>query len=111
MLSTLLFSLFTNNCTSGELSVKLLKFADDTTLSGLIQNGDESAYRWEVEQLVILCSHKNLELNTFKTVAMTVDFRRSLPTLTCIIIFNSSVSAVDLILHILYYLNLDIKWI
>ncbi|KAK3545392.1 hypothetical protein QTP70_006945 [Hemibagrus guttatus] len=32
VLSPLLFSLYTNGCTSGHQSVKLLKFADDTTL-------------------------------------------------------------------------------
>ncbi len=43
VLSPLLFSLYTNDCTSKDPSVKLLKFADDTTLIGLIQDGDESA--------------------------------------------------------------------
>ncbi|KAJ8356402.1 hypothetical protein SKAU_G00191960 [Synaphobranchus kaupii] len=33
------------SCTSSHQSVKLLKFADDTTLIGLISKGDESAYR------------------------------------------------------------------
>ncbi|KAK3537985.1 hypothetical protein QTP70_026510, partial [Hemibagrus guttatus] len=45
VLSPLLFSLYTNGCTSGHQSVKLLKFADDTTLIGLISDGNESAYR------------------------------------------------------------------
>ncbi|XP_078146327.1 uncharacterized protein LOC144542854 [Centroberyx gerrardi] len=36
VLSPLLFSLYTNSCTSSHQSVKLLKFADDTTLIGLI---------------------------------------------------------------------------
>ncbi|KAK3548857.1 hypothetical protein QTP70_021281, partial [Hemibagrus guttatus] len=45
VLSSLLFSLYTNGCTSGHQSVKLLKFADDTTLIGLISDGDESAYK------------------------------------------------------------------
>src|SRR4029434_6479049 len=35
VLSPLLFSLYTNSCTSSHQSVKLLKFADDTTLIGL----------------------------------------------------------------------------
>ena len=47
-----LFSLYTNDCTSEDPAVKLLKFADDTTVIGLIQGGDESAYRREVERLV-----------------------------------------------------------
>ncbi|KAK3568028.1 hypothetical protein QTP86_028618 [Hemibagrus guttatus] len=34
-----------DGCTSGHQSVKLLKFADDTTLIGLISDGDKSAYR------------------------------------------------------------------
>ncbi len=50
-LSPLLFSLNTNDCTSKDPSVKLLKFADDTTRIGLIQDGDESAYRQEVKDL------------------------------------------------------------
>src|SRR4029434_3108791 len=40
VLSPLLFSLYTNSCTSSHQSVKLLKFADDTTLIGLISGGD-----------------------------------------------------------------------
>ncbi|KAK3538483.1 hypothetical protein QTP86_004650 [Hemibagrus guttatus] len=48
VLSPVLFSLYTNGCTSGHQSVKLLKFADDTTLIGLISDGDESAYRGEI---------------------------------------------------------------
>ncbi|XP_061127162.1 tissue factor-like isoform X2 [Syngnathus typhle] len=59
----------------GDSPVKLLKYADDTTLIGLIQDGDETAYRQEVERLVHWCSQNHLELNPLKTVEMTVDFR------------------------------------
>ncbi len=81
VLSPLLFSLYTNDCTPKDPSVKLLKFADDTTLIGLIQDGDESAYRQEVKELAVWCSLNNLELNTLKTVEMIVDFRRNPPAL------------------------------
>ncbi len=81
VLSPLLFSLNTDDCTSKDPSVKLLKFADDTTLIGLIQDGDESAYRQEVKELAVWCSLNNLELNTLKTVEMIVDFRRNPPAL------------------------------
>ncbi|KAM8887795.1 uncharacterized protein ACB058_011331 [Synchiropus picturatus] len=70
VLSPWLFSLYTNCCTSSHESVKLIKFADDTTIIGLISDGDESAYRREVERLVSWCSHNNLELNAQKTVEM-----------------------------------------
>ncbi len=77
VLSPLLFSLYTNDWTSKDPSVKLLKFADDTTLIGLIKDGDESAYRQEVKELAVWFSLNNLELNTLKTVEMFVHFRRS----------------------------------
>ncbi|KAL4008555.1 hypothetical protein ACER0C_002407 [Sarotherodon galilaeus] len=95
VLSLLLFSLYTNDCTSKNSAVKLLKFADDTTVIGLIQDGDESAYRQEVEQLVLWCSQHNLELNTLKTVEMTADFRRHPSTLPPLIISDSPVSTVE----------------
>ncbi len=79
VLSPLLFSLYTNDCTAKDPSVKLLKFADDTTLISLIQDGDESAYRHEVKELAVWCSLNNLELNTLKTVEIIVDFRRNPP--------------------------------
>ncbi len=77
VLSPLLFSLYMNDCTSKDPSVKLLLFADDTTLIGLIQDGDEFAYRQEVKELAVWCSLNNLELNKLKTVEMIVDFRRN----------------------------------
>ncbi len=95
VLSPLLFSLYTNDCTSKDPSVKLLKFADDFTLIGLIQNRDESAYRQEVKELVVWCSLNNLELNTLKTVEMIVYFRRNSSALPSLTIMNSTVTAVE----------------
>ncbi len=86
---------YTNVCTSKDPSVKLLKFADDTTLIGLIQDGDESAYRQEVKELAVWCSLNNLELNTLKPVEMIVDFRRNRPALPPLTIMNSTVTAVE----------------
>ncbi len=37
-------------------SVKLLRYTDNTTVNGLIQDGEESVYRREVEQLAFWCS-------------------------------------------------------
>ncbi len=68
VLSPLLFSLYTIDCTSKDASVKLLKFADDS---------DKSAYRQEVKELTVWCSLNNLELNTLKRVEMIVDYRRT----------------------------------
>ncbi len=107
VLSPLLFSLYTNDCTSKDPSVKLLKFADDTTLIGLNQDGDESAYRQEVKELAVWCNHNNLELNTIKTLEMIVDFRRNPPPLT---IMNSTVAAVESFRFLGTNISQDLKW-
>ncbi len=87
--------MYTNDCTSKDPSVKLLKFADDTTLISFIQDGDESVYRQEVKELADWCSLNNLELNTLKTVEITVDFRRTPPALPPLTIMDSSMTAVE----------------
>ena len=76
VLSPVLYSLFTNDCVSHHASVQLIKFVDDTTVEGLIENSDKSAYRQEVGCLLSRCGRNNLELNTSKTMEMIIDFRR-----------------------------------
>ncbi len=110
VLSPLLFSLYTNNCTSKDPSVKLLEFVDDTTLIGLIQDGDESAYRQEVKELAVWCSLNNLDLNTLKTVEMIVDFRRNPPCSPPLTIMNSTVTAVESFRFLGTTISQDLKW-
>jgi len=45
----------------------IIKYADDTAVVRLISDGDETAYRAEVEELPIWCSASNLILNVHKT--------------------------------------------
>ncbi len=110
VLSPLLFSLYMNDCTSKDPSVKLLKFADDTTLIGLIQDRDVSAYRQEVKELAVWCSLNNLELNTLKTVEMIVDFRRNPPALPPLTIMNSTVTAVESFRFLGTTISQHLKW-
>ena len=77
VLSPLLYSLFTHDCTAVHGSNTIVKFADDTTVIGLISNNDESAYREEVQHLAEWCANNNLALNTKKTKELIVDFRRT----------------------------------
>ncbi|KAK3572881.1 hypothetical protein QTP86_009528, partial [Hemibagrus guttatus] len=78
---------------------QLLKCADDTTVIGLISDGDKSAYRQEVEQLAVWCSLNNLELNTLKPVEMVVDFRRNPPALPPLTIMDSTVTVIESVLY------------
>ncbi|XP_068116810.1 baculoviral IAP repeat-containing protein 1e-like [Hyperolius riggenbachi] len=59
-----------------EDSVKIIKFADDTTIIGLVSENDEQAYRKEVDRICNWCSENGLVLNTAKTVEMVIDFRK-----------------------------------
>lgn len=110
VLSPLLFSLYTNNCTSSHPSVKLLKFADDTTLIGLITNGDEAAYREEVNSLASWCSQNHLELNALKTVEMVADFRRSPAQTAPLSLCNSPVKTVESFRFLGTIIAQDLRW-
>lgn len=60
-------------------AVKLLTFADDTTLTGLVSDGKEATDRHEIYHLLSLCSKKNLVLKALKTGEMAVDLKSSHP--------------------------------
>lgn len=77
VLSPLLFSLLTHDCAANFSSNHIIKFADDTTVVGLITNNDENSYREEVRQLENWCSSHNLSINVDKTKEMVIDFRKS----------------------------------
>jgi hypothetical protein len=76
VLSPLLYSLFTHDCTARYNTKTIIKFADDTTVVGLITNNNETAYREEVRDLAVWCQDSNLSLNMIKTKEMIVDYRK-----------------------------------
>ena len=85
VLSPLLYTLYTYNCTPAPRSNTMVKFADDSTVVGLISNGNESAYRDEVGQLTEWCRENNQPLNTAKTREMIIDYRINKNILSLII--------------------------
>lgn len=78
VLSPLLFFLLTQDCFPFHSKYTIGKFADDTTVVGLIKNNDKSTYRKEVKHLTEWCFEINLDLNTTKEIL--VDFRKSKKT-------------------------------
>ena len=74
MLSPLLYSLFTQDCGAKHASNSIIKFADDTTVVGLITN-NETAYKEAVRALGVWCQENNLSLNVNNIKEMIVDFR------------------------------------
>ena len=57
-------------------SNSIIKFADNPTVVGLINNNDETAYRKDVRALGVWGQENNLTLNVNKTKEMIVDFRK-----------------------------------
>ncbi len=86
VLSPLLFSLYTNVCTSKDPSVKLPKFADDTS------HRPHSRW-WQV-----------------KTVEMIVDYWINPPALPPLTIMNSTVTAVESFRFLGTTISQDLKW-
>jgi hypothetical protein len=73
MLNPLLYSLFTHDCVATHTSKSIIKFADDTTVVGLITNNDETAYREEVKAR---CQENKLSLKVNKTKELIMDYWR-----------------------------------
>ncbi|KAK1806963.1 hypothetical protein P4O66_005446, partial [Electrophorus voltai] len=104
ILSPLLFTLLTHDCAA------IHKFADDTTVVGLINKDDESAYREEVQELVIWYKVNNLYLNVDKTKEMVVDFRRARQDHSPLAIKGSSVEIVKNAKFVGVHLAENLTW-
>ena len=76
MLSPLLYSLFIHDCAFKHDSNTIIKFADDTTVVGLITDNNETAYREEVRDLAVWCQDNNLSLHVIKKKEMIVDYMK-----------------------------------
>ncbi|KAM9809439.1 uncharacterized protein ACBT44_012682 [Syngnathus typhle] len=79
VLSPLLFTLLTHDCTATYSDNRIAKFADSTTLVGLITKGDETQYRLEVDLLNTWCRDNNILLNVDKTKEIVVGHTQHLP--------------------------------
>lgn len=75
VLSPLLFSLFTNEFSINFSNFKLIKYADDMALVGLLQKSDsygEASYLAHIKALETWCKDSQLEINVSKTKEFVV---------------------------------------
>ena len=110
VLSPILYSLFTNDCISSSESVKIAKFADDTTLVGLISNNDETVYRQEICNLTTWCDNNNLLLNPTKTKEMIIDFRKNKVNNGPVTINDVDIDIIDSFKFLGSMISNDLKW-
>ncbi|KAK1796275.1 hypothetical protein P4O66_009347, partial [Electrophorus voltai] len=110
VLSPLLFTLLTHDCAVMHSSSHIIKFADDTTMVGLINKDNESAYREEVRELLSWCKVNNLYRNVDKTKEMVVDFRRARRDHSPLAINSSSVEIVKNIKFLGVHIAENLTW-
>ncbi len=110
VLSPLLYSLYTHDCTATHSSNVIVKFADDTTVIGLITDNDETAYREEVSTLTKWCQENHLSLNIDKTKELVVDYRRQSREHTPITIDKTPVERVSSFKFLGVHITEDLTW-
>ncbi len=110
VLSPLLYSLYTHDCTATHSSNVIVKFADVTTVIGLITDNDETAYREEVSTLTKWCQENHLSLNIDKTKELVVDYRRQSREHTPITIDKTPVERVSSFKFLGVHITEDLTW-
>ncbi|CAI5669465.1 unnamed protein product [Oreochromis niloticus] len=88
----------------------IIKFADDTTVIGLISDNDETVYREEVHRLAEWCDTNNLLLNTEKTKELIVDYRRNADPHPPIHIKGTAVERVSSFKFLGVHISEDLTW-
>ncbi len=110
VLSPLLYSLYTHDCTATHSFNVIVKFADDTMVIGLITDNDETAYREEVSTLTKWCQENHLSHNIDKTKELVVDFRRQSIVNTPITIDKTPVERVSSFKFLGVHITEDLTW-
>ncbi len=97
-------------CVQTHSSNVIVKFADDTTVIGLITDNDETAYREEVSTLTKWCQVNHLSLNIDKTKELVVDFRRQSREHTPITIDKTPEERVSSFKFLCVHITEDLTW-
>ncbi|KAK7907136.1 hypothetical protein WMY93_015748 [Mugilogobius chulae] len=72
--SPILFTLYTNDCTSSHPNTLIIKFSDDTAILGLMNtNMDSAVFKSQVENFVHWCDDHHLIINVKKTEEVIFD--------------------------------------
>ncbi|KAK1786658.1 hypothetical protein P4O66_002978 [Electrophorus voltai] len=110
VLSSLLYSLYTYDCTATSSSTIIVKFADDTIVMGLISD-DERAYLEEIKHLENWCQENNLLLNVSKTKELIVDCSKKQERhYQPVRISGTTVERVDSFRYLGVHISQDLSW-
>uniref|UniRef100_A0A670HWE1 Alkylated DNA repair protein AlkB homologue 8 N-terminal domain-containing protein n=1 Tax=Podarcis muralis TaxID=64176 RepID=A0A670HWE1_PODMU len=107
----MIYILYTYDSVAAHPSNRVVKFADDTTVIGLISEREgETDYRDEVERLTEWCRANNLLINTRKTKELVVDFRRQKSNVQPLLIDGVCVERVTTFRFLGIELQEDLSW-
>ena len=110
VLSPFLYSLFTHDCVAKHDSNTIIKFADDTTVVGLITDNDETAYREVVRELAVWCQDNNLSLIVSKTKELIVDYRKWRAEQVPINISRAVVEQIESFKFLGFHITNELSW-
>ena len=110
VLSAFLFIVFTNAVSQCSSNCKIIKYADDTVVIGLISDNNEDEYRQTVSYVSDWCSENYLDLNVTKTKEMILDMRKKQNSKTPVTISNSSVATVSSCKYLGVIIQGNLKW-
>ena len=110
VLSAYLFILYTNTLACNTDRCKIIKYADDTIVLGLINDNDESEYRHVISHVSNWCCDNHLDLNVTKTMEMIFDFRKKPNNKQPIILSGSNVNLVESYKYLGVTIQNNLKW-
>ena len=74
VLSPVLFSLYTSDCRCSSSECSIIKYADDTVITGYIASDNTEPYTTTIDNFVKWCDDHFLKLNISKTKELIIDF-------------------------------------
>ena len=110
VLSAFLFIVYTNALSQCSSNCKIIKYADDTVVIGLISDNNEDEYRQTISYVSDWCSENYLDLNVTKTKEMILDMRKKQNCKTPVTISNSSVAVVSSYKYLGVIIQDNLKW-
>ena len=110
VLSAFLFMVYTNAMSINDDNCKIIKYADDTVVLGLIQNQNESHYFDTINYVLQWCKENHLDLNVTKTKEMIHDFRKKPTEKKELMIDGTKVAGCSEYKYLGCYIQEDLKW-
>ena len=110
VLSAVLFIIYTDSMKTNNDQCKIIKYADDTVVMGLISDDDELTYRNSVEYVSNWCQDNFLNLNVSKTKELILDFRRDTSIKYPVVIQDTDVENVQYYKYLGVNVQNNLKW-